>query len=116
MKWFGAKPTHADCDEQVEVPITKTCAHCEERFQPDDYGVYLETGGPGHGEEPCHTECFFRIISGSIGHMQRRCNCYGMEDTSEDGLTLRQAALAAWDYYRMTRRQNSRDSYIRSVN
>lgn len=46
-----------------------------------------------------HTECMARSCLGSVGHQQGQCSCFDKEDTSEIGLTLRQAAKAAYEHY-----------------
>jgi len=44
---------------------------------------------------PLHWECGLRIVVGSVGHLQRRCSCYGGSDEDPEGMTKRQAAQAA---------------------
>ena len=40
---------------------------------------------------------------GSVGHL--RGECIGLEDVSEDGMTRRQAAKAAWAYFQTRQEQ-----------
>jgi hypothetical protein len=49
---------------------------------------------------PVHLECLMRSVMGSVGHQRGECSCKGVDDTSEEGLTYRQAAKAALEYYR----------------
>lgn len=61
------------------------CAHC---------------GEPTEDERMFHRECLTRMVVGSVGHQKGRCTCFaGVEDHSEDGMTRREAALAAWRYF-----------------
>lgn len=46
-----------------------------------------------------HRECVIRMVVGSVGHQQGKCSCYGGYDESEEGLTKRQAAKAAYEYF-----------------
>jgi len=44
-----------------------------------------------------HVECGFRILAGSVAHIEKRCSCFGGKDWNLDppGLTRREAARAA---------------------
>lgn len=67
-----------------------------------------------------HFECGFRMIAGSVAHIQRRCSCFGGHDWHLDppGMTRRQAAraaLEAWkkvnpDYADTTTKERRNDS------
>jgi hypothetical protein len=46
-----------------------------------------------------HRECLLRGVIGSVGHQMKLCECYGVEDISEDGLTLHEAAIASFNYW-----------------
>lgn len=39
------------------------------------------------------------MVLGSVGHQKHECLCYGEVDTSEHGLTLREAAKASLEHY-----------------
>lgn len=43
----------------------------------------------------------FRAVVGSVAHLQRTCSCYveGSELNDPPGLSLREAAKAAWDLH-----------------
>jgi hypothetical protein len=76
------------------------CGYCDEEIGPDQpTGPFPITDGLSGLPMPLHLECQFRMVSGSVGHQKRECSCYGHVDTTEHGLTLRQAALAAHEYY-----------------
>ncbi len=68
------------------------CVHCREPLLPDEPRPPIE--GPA-----VHLECGFRMVCGSVGHQQGRCPCNGFFDHSEDGMTLREAAKASWEYF-----------------
>jgi hypothetical protein len=66
------------------------CPFCDEPVWSTDDAVPLN-GDPQGG----HRECVLRQVSGSVGHMRGECSCYGKVDTSEEGMTKREAAKAA---------------------
>lgn len=96
MNWFGESwdaPIN-DPTEHVETPVGIECGHCEERIVAGDRGVYVN----GYAS-PLHFECFMRGIVGSVGHQRGTCPCHGGTDGDPDGMTVRQAARAALDYF-----------------
>ncbi len=64
------------------------CVYCHEPILPGERIAEVE--GP-----PLHYECGFRMVCGSVGHQENQCPCHGIEDHSEDGMTLREGAKAA---------------------
>jgi hypothetical protein len=53
-----------------------------------------------HGGSVLHRECNLRGIIGSVAHQQKRCSCFGGTDSDEeDGMTRRERAQAAMDYF-----------------
>lgn len=66
----------------------RLCLHCEEPLE----GPCFELNG---GRDYMHRECMIRGVSGSVGHQMGECSCFGKVDTSEDGLTKREAARKA---------------------
>ena len=54
--------------------------------------------------QPTHLECGFRSIAGSVAHLQKRCSCYiqGAEETDPPGVSKREAARMALEFYRTT--------------
>jgi hypothetical protein len=73
----------------------KLCPHCDEPLLPGDDLVAINNDNQG-----IHRECLVRSVAGSVGHQLRRCQCFGIEDTSEAGMTRREAARAALAYIR----------------
>lgn len=69
------------------------CDHCGEPILPGEKLGPVQNG-------TIHFECFFRSVAGSVGHQKHECSCYHRVDTSEGGLTKRQAAKAALEYHR----------------
>ncbi len=57
---------------------------------------------------PLHRECQFRLVVGSVAHIQRRCGCYVAGSTESDPphMTPRQAATAAMALYRLMQVRN----------
>ena len=70
----------------------KICPHCEEPILKGE--AIMPMGGP-KDEVVFHHECGFRLVAGSVGHIQKRCSCYGGTEGDPTGLTKREAALAA---------------------
>jgi hypothetical protein len=49
-----------------------------------------------------HHECNLRGVVGSVAHQERRCSCFGgTANDEEDGMTRRQGARAAVEYFEM---------------
>jgi hypothetical protein len=71
------------------------CLHCEEPILESEAALPLN-----NGTLFMHRECMFRQVAGSVGHQRGQCMCHNIEDTSEDGLTLRESARRALAYWR----------------
>lgn len=101
MKWFGPKEFARICDdaERVDIPIGQECMYCEEPIAGGDAGFMIPYDFEGK-HAPHHQECFMRSVIGSVGHQQHECSCHGREDTSEFGLSIREAAINAAKYNR----------------
>lgn len=52
---------------------------------------------------PEHYECSLRSIIGSLGHQRGLCSCYGGTEEDPPGMTRRQAAAAAANYFNTKR-------------
>lgn len=59
------------------------CLHCEEPLEA--------------GRQELHHECQFRLVAGSVAHIEKRCGCYVPGSTEGDppGMKPREAAQAA---------------------
>lgn len=66
------------------------CFYCGEPVLPHEQRVPVE--GP-----PLHYECGIRLSKGSVG--QQRGECHRRVDPGEAGMTRREAAKAAVEYY-----------------
>ena len=96
MKWFGIALVDPE-EAQVPTPVGQPCGFCQEPIQMGDRGCTIpDVSG---GENPYHFECHMRLVVGSLAHQRRRCSCYGGAELDPPGMSLRQAALAAWEYW-----------------
>lgn len=75
------------------------CFYCGEPVLSSDRPAPVETTAKDGSFALLHYECQFRMIMGSVGHLRGECECYGKEDMSEQGITLREGAKAALAYY-----------------
>jgi hypothetical protein len=77
------------CEEELPVP-------CEIRFHP---------------------ECMFRVIAGPVAHLQQRCRCYvkGSRAGDPEGLTPREAALVAYEWWIGTGRMTLGEDQVEYV-
>jgi hypothetical protein len=94
--WFGKKypaRAYADCP-QTETPVGEPCVHCDERIEAGDDGWFYANG------PVAHRECYLRGVIGSVAHQERRCSCFGgSARDEEEGMTRRQGAKAAVEYF-----------------
>lgn len=105
MKWFGESWGAPACQPQdhTETPVGKLCGHCEEMVHQGDCGFLQTAVMSGHNthEVAFHLECHMRLILGSVGHLNKRCSCYGGTDEDPPGMTVREAAIAAFQQYQV---------------
>lgn len=99
MSYFGENwgaPMLEDM-AHVETPVGVACFHCSEPIALGDWGLFQTVvGEDGARLLPIHRECNLRMVIGSVGHQRRTCSCYvSPGDDQEDGLSLREAALAS---------------------
>ena len=66
---------------------TDICQWCEEEI----------AGAQSCVSPPFHPECLFRVVCGSVAHIEHRCSCYVPGSIAGDarGLSRREAAAAA---------------------
>ncbi len=67
------------------------CDYCHEEILP---GERADNKGGDF-----HLECIFRAVGGSVGHISKQCSCYGGTAGDPEGMTVRQAAKAAFDLW-----------------
>lgn len=101
----------------IRAPIGLLCHSCDDPICSADCGVTLESveiavmpeppqgfeiviavpsDDSGHITVALHVECYFRETVGSVGHLTRRCRCFGGDYDDPPGMTKRQAAVAAY--------------------
>ena len=99
MKWFGMGIVHPE-ERLAPTPVGVPCGFCQEPIEHDEQGVMV-THIEQHGvsERAYHFECQIRLTIGSLAHQQRRCSCYGGTEHDPPGMTLREAARAAFQYW-----------------
>lgn len=79
------------------------CDWCEEYVGPGETGIALpHIGTPGKPTVHFHEECYIRQLIGSVAHQQERCSCYGGDSEDDPSLTRHQAALAAYNLWKLT--------------
>jgi len=71
------------------------CNHCEEPVLDFEEARTINNIPRG-----IHLECLIRGVSGSVGHQRGQCECHGITDTSEEGMTRREAAKAAYEEWK----------------
>lgn len=76
------------------------CPHCDEPIEKD-FATLPHVTSDGRSEERrMHIECYTRLFIGGLNHLRGRCNCCGgNEPPDPEGMTKRQAALAAYAYF-----------------
>lgn len=88
----------AELDVFIPTP-SSCCLFCDEPHMPCEDAVPINAGA-----NFMHRECFFRSMIGSLGHQLGFCGCTGEEDTSEIGISKREAAILAFDFFKRERR------------
>jgi len=94
MKWFGKNWGSAFCTDETheETPTGASCKWCDETIESDDDGFLSPST---EGILAFHQHCFLRQITGSLGHIQKKCSCYGGNEEDPTDMTKREAAVAA---------------------
>lgn len=87
--YFGPMAMRKDDETQVATPVGKVCRICDEAIADGDIGTVDQDGNAEH------YECVMRLCIGSVGHLKKRCSCYGGDEEDPPGMTKRQAAQAA---------------------
>jgi hypothetical protein len=81
-----------------------TCAFCNEPILPEEHKP-LEAWT----QRDMHNECLVRAVAGSAAHQLGECSCFGGSREDPPGMTIRQAALLAYETFTMLRA--ARDSF-----
>lgn len=86
---------------QAPTPVGEPCLQCNEPIEMGDQGVVLPCvlAEARVEHRPEHRECHLRSVLGPIGHLLKRCSCYGgdMHDLPE--LTARENAKVVWAWF-----------------
>jgi len=88
-RYFGPASRQKQSEIQIETPIGCLCMICEEQIAQGDMGTVNSAG------QITHYECEMRAVIGSVGHQLGRCSCFGGKEEDPEGMTRRQAAIAA---------------------
>jgi len=92
---------HHDDLEIVPTPVGCECSWCGEEIVDGDVGQVMDfVGSDQITDSYWHLECFLRSIVGSVGHQKGTCHCYGGTEEDPEGMTMREAALAAYLYFK----------------
>lgn len=100
MKWFGKAygAAYERDTEHVPTPVAAPCQHCGELVTEHDDGFVQDVS-----DIECiayHYECHMRGFIGGLNHLRGCCQCCGgKEPPDPPGMTRREAARAALDYF-----------------
>ena len=107
MYYFGENWGAPVCQttEQKPTPVGQVCYHCGEAIEEGNRGFLMPVVTLPEQEvaEPpfqiIHLECLIRTTVGSLGHLHKKCSCYGGNEDDPPGMTKRQAAIAAFEEF-----------------
>jgi hypothetical protein len=106
--YFGEcwNPHVAKSHEKTPAPVGEPFSYCDELIKEGEQGFVVPHVGSSedHSFRPVHLDCFLRQIYGSLGHLQKKCSCYGGNEEDPPGMTKRQAAVAAVVFYESSMR------------
>lgn len=92
--FFGPSLMRKEWEVQVDPPIGAVCIDCSELVDEGDIGTINPFGNVVQ-----HYECTMRHVVGSVGHQKGKCSCFGGTEEDPPGMTRRQAAKAALEYW-----------------
>lgn len=101
--YFGPTFARKEWEVQVPVPVGELCLWCDEPIEEGDIGTIqgvaerAPTGEIISRTQPVHYECSMRSVLGSVSHVQGTCSCNipGSHEGDPEGMTKREAAIAA---------------------
>lgn len=98
MKSFGEGWAPPEM-ERVSTPVGSLCLYCQEPIAEGDQGVVMPFYSVnGASEVAQHRACVVRTVIGSVGHLKKKCTCYGGTEEDPPDMTRRQGAEAAMLY------------------
>lgn len=89
VKYFGHPSRKKEWEVQIATPIGDRCLICQEVISEGDSGTINVAG------QTSHYECEMRLVVGSVGHQNKLCHCFGGDQEDPEGMTIREAAVAA---------------------
>lgn len=108
--YFGDHPWNHNPPPKIHAPVGLRCQWCDEQIGPGDCGT-VSLMGMSADPDPLivvsvatHIECAARQVFGSVGHQLKQCPCHGGTYGDPQGLSVREAARAAWQLDRVRRR------------
>lgn len=91
-EYFGFRGAVNREVNRVQTPVGSLCAWCDEVIRMNDKGVAFE--GPTYE----HMECYVRSLVGSVDR-QKGIYLPPGDDEGEAGMTKREAAIRAYEYF-----------------
>ena len=92
--YFGHPKFRKEDEIQIPAPVGIACDWCDEAVKDGDTGTVING-------RVLHYECGLRGAAGSVGHQKRLCSCYDGNQEDPEGMTKREAAIAAANYWHM---------------
>jgi hypothetical protein len=77
------------------------CQWCDEAVTEDE--LRMGDAEVNRSGQAIHIECGLRSAIGSVGHQRRLCSCHGGDQEDPPGMTRREAARAAMEYFHLSR-------------
>lgn len=79
----------------------RPCLRCAEDVLKGEGQAVVHITSAGHEIRFIHTECAVRGVVGSVGHQMKKCPCFGGTEEDPEGLSDREAAQMAMDYFHL---------------
>jgi hypothetical protein len=101
---LGNREPHRPGCSRRPPPAPDLCPHCDEPFTPEELAFARSIPHVGEAFAALrryHLECSLRQVIGGLNHLQARCTCCGgTEPPDPPELSKREAAKAAFRYWR----------------